>query len=456
MATYEEIRAVALALRLRAAALQTELTPVVAAAGGWTLDGDDSLLPSVDAVKTQLLAYEGLTVDPVRIADDVRAVKSAGTTSESQSDISVLADILGMSGNVSTLLGDPGSHGNLVSEAAIRAAFGEICDGGGMLINGNMRNAQRGNSFDISTYYPNNHGAYTLDRWMLCSDGNNIASVVQSGESPQGHVSGKSLALTVVSAGKFGICQMIESSDTGAIVGGAVTLSFSSNASRSLSVKAAILSWSGVPDLITESRVSAWNDTGEDPSWGSSWSCLARTECLVGPEWERFFLSGFVPVETTSNIAVLLWCDEANCLVGDVVRFTNVKLEPGSVAHAFKARPDGAELALCQRFYETNYLAGVTPGTDLGTGDVSGCFVFRGTDVNTIRKTLSIQTTKRIPPSVTLFSTTGSPGAVYDRISSADISASVLMVGRSSFGVEVSLSESSCFVQGFFSADAEL
>lgn len=46
---------------------------------------------------------------------------------------------------------------------------------------------------------------------------------------------------------------------------------------------------------------------------------------------------------------------------GDV-HFTQVQLEAGSSASAFDYRPDGLELALCQRFYQKSFLASTAPG----------------------------------------------------------------------------------------------
>ena len=57
---------------------------------------------------------------------------------------------------------------------------------------------------------------------------------------------------------------------------------------------------------------------------------------------------------------------------GATFYITGVQLEPGAVATPFERRSYGAELALCQRYYETSYPAGTAVG---GTSDGTGAIL---------------------------------------------------------------------------------
>jgi hypothetical protein len=55
--------------------------------------------------------------------------------------------------------------------------------------------------------------------------------------------------------------------------------------------------------------------------------------------------------------------------------FWGVQLEQNSTATALERRPLQQELALCQRYYETSYTSGITPGTDGLQVNQTGGFV---------------------------------------------------------------------------------
>ena len=85
---------------------------------------------------------------------------------------------------------------------------------------------------------------------------------------------------------------------------------------------------------------------------------------------------------------------------------TGVQLEVGSVATPFERRPFGTELALCQRYYETNFPLGTAPAPNINIEPSNvGSISYNG---NTTRTTPCwYKVTKRANPTVTLYSPAG-------------------------------------------------
>ena len=109
------------------------------------------------------------------------------------------------------------------------------------LINGGFAVAQRGTSF---TSGANNNDAYTLDRWYILSDGNDVIDVTQ--ETTTVPTNGEfAIALDVETVNKkFGIATIIENKDVIGLVGNTVTFSFKAKVSATTkldNVKAAIV-----------------------------------------------------------------------------------------------------------------------------------------------------------------------------------------------------------------------
>lgn len=103
---------------------------------------------------------------------------------------------------------------------------------------------------------------------------------------------------------------------------------------------------------------------------------------------------------------------------GATFYITGVQLEKGSVSTPFEFRPYGAELALCQRYYETSYPAGTAPGSVSSTAPTTNA------GSATFRAWLDFKVVKRSSPTVVLYSSdTGASGKLRDAISGSDLTA---------------------------------
>jgi hypothetical protein len=239
------------------------------------------------------------------------------------------------------------------------------------LINGGFAVAQRGTSF-TSTGSANNDDAYTLDRWYILSDGNDVIDVTQ--ETTTVPTNGEfAIALDVETTNKkFGIATIIENKDLIGLVGNTVTFSFKAKVSDTTkldNVKAAIVAWSGTADTVTSDIISAWGAEGTNPTLIAN-ATYENTPANLNLTtlYATYSVSAAVDTASTQNLILFIWSDVTDTTAGDFLYIAESKLELGSTASAFEYAGGTiqGELATCQRYY-TRYTNAVTNGQITGT-----------------------------------------------------------------------------------------
>jgi hypothetical protein len=248
-----------------------------------------------------------------------------------------------------------------------QAQLGPLAGFRNHLLNGAMMVAQRATSFVSGA---NNDDTYNLDRWVILSDGNDIVDITQSTEAPTGGLNSIALDVETVNK-KFGILQIIEQKNCIGLIGNTVTLSFKakvSSVTKLDNLKAAIISWTGTADVVTSDIVSAWGAEDTNPTLVANWT-YENTPVDLNPttSWATYSISAAIDTASTKNIAVFIWSDVTDTTLGDFLYITDVQLEYGSVATTFERRPYGAELALCQRYYEIGGMAMASSGSASGS-----------------------------------------------------------------------------------------
>lgn len=265
----------------------------------------------------------------------------------SAASISAARDILITDGSITT--------------AKWASANGQLAGMRNKIINGGFDIAQRGASFTASA---NNDDAYTLDRWYILSDGNDIVDVTQN--SSVVPTNGQyAIALDVETINKkFGIAQIIERANCKGLIGNTVTLSFKAKVSSTTkldNVKAAIVAWSGTADTVTSDIISAWGVEGTNPTLIAN-ATYENTPANLNltTSYATYSITAAVDTASTNNIIVFIWSDVTDTTLGDFLYITDVQLEPGSAATPFEHRPIGTELALCQRYYYRQQATGTS------------------------------------------------------------------------------------------------
>jgi hypothetical protein len=222
------------------------------------------------------------------------------------------------------------------------------------LINGGFAIAQRGTSFTASN---NNDDAYTLDRWYILSDTNDVIDVTQ--DTTTIPADGQfAIALDVETVNKkFGIATIIENKDVVGLIGNTVTFSFKAKVSSTTkldNVKAAIVSWSGTADTVTSDIISAWNVEGTNPTLIANATYENSPVNLnLTTSYATYSVSGAIDTASAKNIILFIWSDVTDTTLGDFLYISQAKLELGSSATSFVYAGGtlAGELAACQRYF---------------------------------------------------------------------------------------------------------
>jgi len=233
-----------------------------------------------------------------------------------------------------------------------------------LIINGDMRVAQRGTSHTTTS-------AYTLDRWKFQTDllDQYAHNVTQSSDAPDGFFNSFKVEVTttettVESTEDLAVTQFIEAQDCQALAAGtpsakSLSLSFwvKSSVTGTFAVALTALDDSKVfPTTYTVNSANTWeyktinippctiatinNDNGQGLSLRFiTLSGSAYTSGSTGT-WQSY-ASNLFAASHQAQIST----------DGDTWQITGVQLEIGKVATPFEHRSYGEELALCQRYY---------------------------------------------------------------------------------------------------------
>jgi hypothetical protein len=204
------------------------------------------------------------------------------------------------------------------------------------IINGGMAVDQRNSGASISSGI--NLLTYTLDRWIVGASG---AAVTAARNGTPGV---NYLALTGAAGNTaVSIRQRIEAANIADLSSKSVTLSFACNASILISVGINVSCASALDNFTTVTDTQAFTKT-------------------ISPTGTIYSVTFTLPSQASNGVEILFALTN---LTSGTFGLTNVQLEPGSVATPFEQRSYGAELTLCQRYYEnvTNYWVGNTTST---------------------------------------------------------------------------------------------
>jgi hypothetical protein len=244
------------------------------------------------------------------------------------------------------------------------------------LINGSFTiNQRRCSPFNSSSFYLNNDGQYTIDRWALLSDGNNVATVQAVGQGNSEWDSGGYVQMVVVTPNKkFGLIQILPNVDSMKLYTHYISTqikAWSTAGAVINNIRMAILGWAGTAEAPTLDVVSAWNSQGQNPTLVTNWNYINTPANLalstsVVTTYKIENLLAYVAGMT--QLALFVWVDDTNCTAGNTLRLADAQLNAGTVCLPFSPIHYQDELRRCQRYWQKSYLINVVPGANTLAG----------------------------------------------------------------------------------------
>jgi len=249
-----------------------------------------------------------------------------------------------------------------------------VCLPGGVywqaLINGSFQiNQQSVATYTSATTPANSDDTYLHDQWILLSDGNDIVDVsAESSVIPTGGSASAKFEVETANK-KFGYLQIIENKDAIKYAGKVASLQFKARTVTGKvieNVRAVVLSWNGTADAVTSDVVASWGAEGANPTWAANWTAenTASNLTLVADTWTTYKIEN-IAIDTASmaNLAVLIWVDDTDAAVDDLLYISDVQLNQGPVCLPYMPISFVQDLWKCYRFWESSYAYGVAPGT---------------------------------------------------------------------------------------------
>tara|TARA_B110000438_G_scaffold218397_1_gene211242 strand:+ start:239 stop:1687 length:1449 start_codon:yes stop_codon:yes gene_type:complete len=337
-----------------------------------------------------------------------------------------------------------------------------------MIINGDMTVAQRGITItdaavnNVSTT-TNADDSYTLDRWILVSDGDNIVDVTQEDDGPDGGGT-KSIRLDVETIDKqFGIVQWIEHVNCHEAIGETVSLSFKMKVTGAKmdDVRAAVVAWSGTKDAPTSDIVATWQSEGTVPTLATTCT-YENTAANLSPttSWATYTIENVsVDTSSTANIGVFIWSGVDDTDAANFLYITDVQLETSATANAFKRLDLSTTMKQCERYYETSMSWGEDSqheGQKVVYGLGSATYAAEVDSIGGIQ----YRTRKRTSPTTVIYDQDGLAGSVYRIHDGVRVSGTVAAQHTMDYGFTFA-TKTDAFGHGFsyyygYTAEAEL
>jgi hypothetical protein len=314
--------------------------------------------------------------------------------------------------NVSNLAG-PSSTGTAAVLSSLNG--GSIAGNRNRIINGDMDTDQR-NAGAAQTFTAAAALAYSVDRWYGYCTGANVTGQRVTGATA-GQFRYRFTGAASVTAIGFG--QRIEQLNSADLAGTTATLSV--DLANSL--------------LTTVTWTAFYANTAD--TFGTLAS-PTRTQIATGTftvnsTVTRYSTNISIPGAATTGVEIVFTVGaqtSGTWTIGDV------QLERGTVATPFERRSYGAELMMCQRYYEKSYDLATAVGTATTSGQASNSINLTSGTTDLISQNIFFGVRKRATPTTTIYSPfSGNSARVRNTINGSDITAIAVNSAESNLSI---------------------
>ena len=309
-----------------------------------------------------------------------------------------------------------------------------------MIINGDFNVWQRATSSTAGGY-----GYETADRWYFGGDsGAGKQTTRQSGTPQEGFQYHMKVDANGIPASNYvGVEQAIETSTVVPLRSQTITVSV--YARKGASAQA---------DNTYQLRLAQSNSTDARSTLNFG-TGLTNTTMSLTTSFVRYSATVTVASDAVGiSCSLVLTAGSSTATANDYIEITGVQLEIGDTATPFEHKTYGQELQDCQRYYEKSY----NQGTDPATATAVGAWMWRHTDAGPGVNTVSFQTPKRATPTMVSYGrASGTSGKITNMSGgAADTTATAFNTGECSVTFSWTSTGSETYVEGHWTADAEL
>jgi len=320
------------------------------------------------------------------------------------------------------------------------------------IINGAMVFDQRNAGASIGT--ASSTSTYTLDRWVAVFSQNSKFTIQQNAGSvtpPVGFTNYLGITTTTAYSGSgdiFSIGQNIEGFNTADLGFGTanaktITVSFWVRSSLTGTFGGALQNSAlnrSYPFTFTISVAGTWEYKTITVAGDTSGTWIGATNGIGLRLWINLgsgsTYSGTAGAWASADYRSATGAVSVIGTLNATLYITGVQLEVGSTATSFDYKPFGTELALCQRYFETNFNYGTAPAAGVSFANSSGHVFSAYTSTNARSEGILFVVPKRGTPNITFYRTSlnGSNNNSWDAFISGSWNNSATQTGQSTGG----------------------